>query len=89
MLEPISATAPSAWTSYLINGDDSGLEPGNREAADSFVRDCLAGVAPCDCEPEGFAWNSDARRAGHAPYGADLERYTSLVESGHVQPSRA
>lgn len=27
---------PAAWASYLVNGDASGLQPGEREAADAW-----------------------------------------------------
>lgn len=81
-LEPITATAPSYWASYLINGDASGLEDAERETADSFVAACLGGVMPCDCEDAGFMWNHDAaRNLPRSPYvmAADCQSYTSLI----------
>lgn len=30
-------TLPSYWVSYLINGDFSGLEPGEQETIDAFL----------------------------------------------------
>lgn len=77
-LEPISATGLACWASYLINGDSSGIEPEDIAAADSFVRDCLEGVAPCTCEPCGFMWRPDSWHA--MPLGGDCELYTSLVK---------
>jgi len=74
-LEPISATAPSAWAPYLMNGDSSGLEPDEIAAAESFVR--YLGAWPCECEDAGFCWQHDASR--FLPLGADCQIYTALV----------
>lgn len=82
-LTPITATAPSAWATYLINGDGSALEDDERAAADAFVVECLQGVAPSTCEDAGFMWNHDALRAlprQPATMASDCQRYTSLVE---------
>lgn len=76
-LEVIEATAPSAWASYLINGDDSGIEEGERREADAFVAFVAAG-APVGCEDAGFMWYSNARDWGCTSTGADCQTYSFL-----------
>ena len=42
---------PASWASYLINGDASGLETGEQERIDAFLKS--EGLpSPVDCEPE-------------------------------------
>lgn len=77
-LESVTATAPSAWASYLINGDASGLEPAELAAADRFVEEVL-GALPVDCADEGFRHFHDA--TAFAPYSADCQTYTALIEA--------
>lgn len=36
-LEVVKADGFESWACYLINGDDSGLDPGERQAADKFA----------------------------------------------------
>jgi hypothetical protein len=36
-IQTIKYTAPSAWASYFINGDDSGLEPEEKTQADKWL----------------------------------------------------
>jgi hypothetical protein len=36
--DQVEFTAPAYWASYLINGDDSGLEPGEKERADQYLK---------------------------------------------------
>lgn len=70
-LEPETYVAPSAWAPYLINGDDSGLDPSDIAEADAFVRKVGAG-APVSCEDAG--WRS------YPDFGmpSDCQRYTFL-----------
>lgn len=68
-----SATAPSAWASYLINGDDSGLEDNDRAQCDAWIRDYMGGRLPVDCRDAGFMWHHDARP--WCPFGADCQEY--------------
>jgi hypothetical protein len=80
-LEPVSAHAPSAWASYLINGDGSGLEADETDKAEAFA-DWLCGRPwslgmIASCEPAGFMRNHDATRFG--ALAADCERYTALI----------
>jgi len=74
-LHTVTATAPSAWASYLINGDSSGIDADDISAADSFA-DWL-GARPCDCEDAGFLRYHSA--AQFMPLGADCQLYTALV----------
>lgn len=75
-LMPVTRLAPSAWASYLINGDASGLEPSERRQAELWI--AREGIGfPCDCEDAGFWRNHDAYT--EMPYSADCQRYTFLV----------
>lgn len=66
-------TAPSAWASYLINGDASGISEDDKAAADAFV--AQYGM-PVSCEEAGFIHAHDAYHL--MPLGADCERYTFI-----------
>jgi hypothetical protein len=77
-LEPVTATAPSYWAGYLINGDASGLTPAERRQADAF-KDWL-GADPIDCADAGFMWSHDAMRVCGAMAG-DCQEYTALIAS--------
>ena len=73
----VELIAPSAWASYLINGDDSGIAQDDKSAADAWLeRQGLQ--APVSCEPYGFAWQHDAFK--ECPYGAECETYSFLLE---------
>jgi len=69
-------TAPSYWASYLINGDDSGLETDEKKACDAWINRVGLGV-PVDCEDAGFRWRHDADN--EMPKGADCQTYTFLA----------
>ncbi|UUV43175.1 hypothetical protein RCCWILLIS_3 [Rhodobacter phage RcCWillis] len=71
-----TATAPSAWASYLINGDDSGLDDGESATVDAWVARMGWG-APVSCDDAGFLWWHDARQECHL--GADCQEYSFLV----------
>jgi hypothetical protein len=71
-----SYTAPSAWASYLINGDDSGLDPSEVSEADAFVSKVGAG-APVTCDDAGFRWHPDFGMPG------DCQTYTFLREASN------
>lgn len=82
-LEVITATAPSAWAPYLINGDASGFESNvdpDMEAADAFVEFIGAG-APVSCDDAGFIAYCNARDWGMIDYAADCQTYTFLKHS--------
>ena len=36
-METLTYTLPAYWASYLINGDASGLEPGEQEQIDAWL----------------------------------------------------
>jgi hypothetical protein len=76
-LEPVTATGLSSWASFLINGDDSGLEPGERKAAEAFA--AWLGGSPVDCQDAGFIWRPDSFR--FLPLGGDCQTYTALIET--------
>lgn len=78
MRELINATAPSHWASYLINGDDSGLEIAEKSAADSWIASEGLGL-PVSCDDAGFIWRHDA--FGFCPLGADCQTYLFYKES--------
>jgi hypothetical protein len=55
----IMLDAPSAWASYLINGDASGLEDDEQRACDAWLKSEKLG-APVDCFDAGFCHSHDA-----------------------------
>lgn len=67
--------APSAWASYLINGDASGLEGAEQAACDAWIASVGLGD-PVGCENAGFVHYHDAR--AHMPLAADCQEYTFL-----------
>lgn len=75
--EIITATAPSAWGAYLINGDATGLEGDDESNANAFVAAIGCG-SPVSCDDAGFMWYSRARDLGCGAYGADCQTYTFL-----------
>lgn len=71
--EVVKSTAPSAWASYLINGDESGIDDPEEIKA---IHDWLEWVGlgdPVNCEEVGFMAHHDAYHFW--PYGADCEEY--------------
>lgn len=76
-LEPISATGLSAWASYLINGDASGIDAADIAAADQFAG--WLGGLPVDCVDAGFMWRPDSWQ--FMPLGGDCQTYTALVRA--------
>lgn len=63
-------TAPSAWASYLINGDATGIDDREQEEADAMVAHIGLG-SPTDCDDAGFVSNPD-----YGAYGGDCQTYT-------------
>jgi hypothetical protein len=56
----VMCDAPSAWASYLVNGDASGLEDDEIKACDAWLASEKLG-APVDCFDAGFCHSHDAR----------------------------
>lgn len=73
--ETITATAPSYWASYLINGDASGMDDGEIARADAFAAWLCGDIV--DCEDDGFRHWHDARQFG--VLAADCCVYTALI----------
>ena len=76
-LEPITATAPSHWAPYLVNGDDSGMESYEAREADAFA--AWLGGSIVSCEDAGFLRHHDAQQFG--TLAADCQTYTALIKS--------
>lgn len=77
-LETVTATAPSYWASYLVNGDDSGMDDNETAQADAFAK--WLGGNIVDCEDAGFMWTHDAMRVC-GTLAADCQTYTALIEA--------
>jgi hypothetical protein len=75
-MKTLEITAPSHWASYLINGDDSGMEPEEKAQCDAWIKREGVGL-PVSCEDAGFIWNHDARV--ECPLGSDCQTYIFLV----------
>ena len=68
-------TAPSTWASYLISGDDSGIDPEERVDCDAWLTAEGLGT-PVSCEDAGFVHYHDA----HSYVGpADCQAYVFIV----------
>jgi len=70
-MDTYTRTAPSAWASYLINGDASGVDDADIAAADAFQEQF---GTPVDCEDAGFIKYHDAYHL--MPLAGDCQRYT-------------
>lgn len=76
-LKPIKGVALSAWATYLVNGDDSGIDPEDRAMADRFAE--WMGGPIVSCDDAGFRWTHDASQFG--ALAGDCQEYTALIES--------
>ena len=66
------------WASYLINGDASGLDPDEKEAADNWAARELGDDGECvDCGEPFFSW-SYGLHTHTAVRGGELVEYTIL-----------
>lgn len=70
-METIEYTLPAYWASYLINGDFSGLEDGEKETIDNYIK---REENPCfvDCGEQYFSHTNDA-----TTLGGDVCEYTA------------
>lgn len=67
---------PAYWASYLINGDASGLEPGEQQTIDAWLaREGNPNIV--DCGEQYFSWRNDATLLG-----GDVCDYTALIDGG-------
>lgn len=73
-IETMQATAPSAWASYLVNGDASGLEDDEQTACDAWVESLAPFTACVAADDAGFIKWHDARNV--CDYAADCQTYT-------------
>ena len=71
----LALTAPSAWASYLIDGDCSGLDAAEALACEDWLRAERLG-RPVTCVDAGFLWSHDASRFAPA---SDCQEYVFLV----------
>jgi hypothetical protein len=81
-MQTLELTAPSAWASYLINGDASGISEEDQRAADQWLASIGHG-GPVGCEDYGFCRVHDA--FGFMPFGADCQTYTFLIQNRSTQ----
>jgi hypothetical protein len=73
-LEPVKYKLPAYWASYLINGDDSGIDPADKAAADRFLKsENLPG--PVDVGDSYFSHRNDA-----GTLAGDVAEYTFLIK---------
>jgi hypothetical protein len=70
------ATAPSAWSPYLMNGDASGLDDVDRQWCDQWIKSVGLGL-PITSENAGFCKRHDA--FAYYPLAAECRRYTFMV----------
>ncbi len=71
------ADAPACWASYLINGDSSGIEQEDIDAADAMV-EAIGMGSPVDTSAESFfRWHPDYSTRGERGQllGADCLTY--------------
>ena len=66
---------PDFWASYLINGDASGLEPGDQEHIDAYLdQQEIAEVVDVEEDSERFTWSYDLY--GGTAQGGTVATYT-------------
>lgn len=74
--ETVTATAPSYWASYFINGDSSGMEESEIAQANAFAE--WLGGSIVSCEDAGWMRTNDAARVCGTG-AADCQTYTALI----------
>jgi hypothetical protein len=73
-LKFVKTPMPVYWASYLINGDASGLEPGEQQRVDAYLKhENIIDVADVADESY-FSWSYDLY--GGEAQGGDLVDYT-------------
>ena len=80
-------TAPAAWACALVNGDDSGLEESDAQAAQALAESLPGPIDDSQVEgddsPRFLTWH-DARP--WCPLAAECALYVVLVERPRVAP---
>lgn len=71
-MELLKYTLPIYWASYLINGDDSGLEPGEKDEIDAFLESENISILDVS-EYQPFTWWNDA-----TDIGGEVAKYTAI-----------
>ena len=83
MAEFFTVTGPAYWASYLINGDASGLEPGEQAKVDAWLeREGIRSVVSDATDPETgesreprFTWSMDLYAPELGCQGGDVLDY--------------
>lgn len=71
---------PAAWASYFINGDPSGLLPGEKEQADAWIkREGITSFLSCGDEAH-FTWNMEIHAPEMGCQGGDVIEYDVLMD---------
>ena len=75
-LETIEFTLPIYWSTYLFNGDASGLSDGEQDEIDAFVDKESEGktLTWTDVGEPWFAYSNDA-----TSLGGDVAKYTAII----------
>jgi hypothetical protein len=81
-MKTIKYTAPSAWASYLVNDDSSGISDEDVSQCDAWLKS-LGHGSPVGCEDAGFMWHHDAN--AFCPLGADCQTYAFLVRDEPIK----
>jgi hypothetical protein len=72
-IETVEYTLSAYWASYLINGDASGLQPGEQEVIDAWLAK-EGNPHIVDCGEQYFSRHNDA-----TDLGGDVCEYTALT----------
>ena len=70
------ANGSAYWASYLINGDDSGIEDREVQLADTWLERHNAGEAVGCAEEAEFSWSYGDETGDDTCRGGDLIEYT-------------
>ena len=91
--DTLKITLPAYWASYIINGDGSGLEPGEKEIADRAIkRECGDEWTIIDCSEEArFTWSYRLYNPEADCEGGEVLDYTAirLPQSDNNRAARA
>lgn len=72
-----TAEGSAYWASYLINGDDSGIEPRDAALCDAWLESLGRGAMVVDCAEEShFSWSYGMICGDGSCSGGELLEYT-------------